>query len=118
MNDDLTIKNKHDTDTVQKIVDLGYAANKKYISDLIFWSCFPNDPVCQVAYPYIASLSDEILATSIIDFLDDNLEQNTQIIDSVFQIIINPRGLDFSRLLRENTENPEILKIIEELGVK
>ncbi|MBU1310826.1 MAG: hypothetical protein KKE30_14990 [Gammaproteobacteria bacterium] len=69
----IEIKDKFDTDAAEHLVIIGYPENKKYLPDLVFWSCFPNDPVCWITYPYINSLKDEILAEAMAVFMKFNL---------------------------------------------
>ncbi|WP_166839224.1 hypothetical protein [Rheinheimera pleomorphica] len=67
------IKDKFDTDAAEHLVIIGYPDNKEYLPDLVFWSCFPNDPVCWITYPYINSLKDEILAEAMAKFMTFHL---------------------------------------------
>jgi hypothetical protein len=95
----IRVKDKFDIESAEKIVRMGYPKNADYISDMIFWSCFP-DPVSRVFYPYVESLPDSILATHLPEFLEFHLSKNQEtLIDDVFAMIINHRGQSFRDLV-------------------
>jgi hypothetical protein len=96
----IRVKDKFDIESAEQIVRMGYPKNADYISDMIFWSCFPNDPVFRVFYPYVESLPDSILASHLPEFLEFHLSKNQEtLIDDVFNIFINHRGQSFRDLV-------------------
>ena len=94
------IEDKFDIENAEKLIEIGYPANKEVLVELISWSCFPNDPVCFATFPYIESLADEILAPSLAEFLEFHLscEQN-EMVDHAFWLFINKRGEKFRNLV-------------------
>ncbi len=96
-----TIKDKMDTDSAAEIVAVGYPDNKSALEELIFWSCFPNDLVCWVTFPYISSLRDEVLAPAMAAFIEfHHSHGQTDLVSDVFWLFINERGEAFrSRIL-------------------
>jgi hypothetical protein len=91
-----TIKDKFDTEGAGDLVLIGYPENKSALSELIFWSCFPNDPVCHVTHPYVASLRDEVLAPALAEFLDFHLDaKQLDLVSDAFWLFINERGESF-----------------------
>jgi Domain of unknown function (DUF5071) len=50
------IKDKCDTEGVEKIIALGYPANKPYLDDLLSFTCDPNWPVAGPIHKYFRSL--------------------------------------------------------------
>lgn len=110
----ITIKDKFDTESAKRIVDMGYPNNKEYLHDIIFWSCFPNDPVCHITYPFLSSLSDEELAGQVAEFLELNLEPDTKLIENVFYTIINPRGEKFRKLIVEQAHDQKVKDLFGE----
>jgi len=102
------ITDKFDTDGAERLVLMGYPENTGKLSELIFWSCWPNDPVCWVTFPYIYSLRDEILAPPMAEFLEFNLSQGqNDLITDVFWLFINERGEQFRTLVRSHVKSPE-----------
>jgi len=67
------IKDKFDTKTAEQLVLVGYPKNKDHLCDMLFWSCFPNDPVCWITYPYMQILRDEILVETLESFIKFHL---------------------------------------------
>lgn len=102
------IKDKFDTDSAEQLVLIGYPENAERLPDLIFWSCWPNDPVCWITHPYIYSLRDEILAPPMAEFLEFNLAQaQNNLIEDAFWLFINERGEHFRTLVRSHVKSPE-----------
>lgn len=95
------IKDKMDVDSAAEIVSIGYPDNEDELETLIFWSCFPNDPVCWATFPYISSLRDEFLAPAMAKFIEFNLShRQMELVSDVFWLFINERGEAFrSRIL-------------------
>lgn len=94
------IADKFDTDSAEHLVVIGYPANKPALPDLIFWSCWPNDPVCWITYPYIDALRDDYLAEPMAEFLEFHLQhQQLDMISDAFGLFINPRGQAFRHLV-------------------
>ncbi|MEN7547007.1 DUF5071 domain-containing protein [Rapidithrix thailandica] len=56
----MKIVDKHDTETVEKIIAIGYPENKEYLEELLSWTADPNWPVAMVIYEYLIELGDEI----------------------------------------------------------
>jgi len=114
------IKDKFDSDSAEQLVLIGYPENAERLSDLIFWSCWPNDPVCRITHPYIYSLRDEILAPPMAEFLEFHLAQKqTSLIADVFGLFINERGEQFRSLVRSYVKNQECneLFLLEEYSI-
>jgi hypothetical protein len=108
----IRVKDKFDIESAEQIVRMGYPKNAEYISDMIFWSCFPNDPVFRVFYPYVESLSDSILATHLPEFLEFHLSKNQEtLIGDVFDMFINHRGQNFRDLVLSACKNKEVQKL-------
>jgi len=94
------IEDKFDVENVEKLIEIGYPANKDMLVELISWSCFPNDLVCFATFPYIESLNDDELAPSMAEFLEFHLgcDQN-EMVDHAFWLFINKRGEKFRKLV-------------------
>lgn len=108
-----TIKDKFDTDSAEKIISAGYPANKDHLVELIFWT-FPNDPVTFLTFPYLLSLSDEILAEPIAIFLEDNIElKQEQLIENVFEFFINPRGQEMRDIILSKSKNEKVRALFD-----
>lgn len=91
-----SIKDKFDVDSASEIVVIGYPENQSALTELISWSCFPNDPVCFVTFPYIASLRNEVLAPALAEFLDFHVEHaQMDLVADAFWLFINERGATF-----------------------
>jgi len=115
------IKDKFDTDSAEHLVIVGYPENKDVLSDLIFWSCFPNDPVCWVTHPYVASLRSKILAPAIAKFLEFNLiNEQHELISDAFLLFINERGEPFRDLICRDIQNDRVQDLFrrEEYSLK
>lgn len=109
------IKDKFDTQNAQKLVKLGYPKNKKALVDLICWSCFPNDPVCHVTYPFIEKLSNAGLARGFIDFVKFSITSKQEwLIKEAFSIFIKPRGETFFYFILSKTNSKDVKKTINE----
>ena len=94
------IEDKFNVESASELVVIGYPENKEMLVELIFWSCFPNDPVCWVTYRYIDSLRDDYLAPEMAKFLEFHYEANQlDLVSNVFNQFINERGLDFRELV-------------------
>jgi len=102
------IEDKFDVENAEKLIAIGYPANKERLVEFISWSCFPNDPVCFVTFPYIESLADDILASSMAEFLEFHLgcEQN-EMVGHAFWLFINKRGEKFRDLVASFMKNDE-----------
>ena len=119
MQEAITIKDKFDTESAQKIVDMGYPSNKKMLDDLIFWSCFPNDPVCHITYPFLATLKDDDIALPIIEFLEFNIDSNQmELIENAFLILVKTRGENFIKLLHTKANSERISELLDNLSKK
>ena len=91
-----TIKDKFDVESASEIVVIGYPENQPALTELISWSCFPNDPVCHVTFPYIASLRNEILGPALAEFLDFHVTHaQLDLVSDAFWLFINERGAAF-----------------------
>ncbi|WP_444944497.1 hypothetical protein ACJJIK_06155 [Microbulbifer sp. ZKSA006] len=109
------IKDKFDTGSAEHIVIIGYPENADFLPELISWSCFPNDPVCWVTYPYISSLRNEILAPAMADFLDFHATaEQYDMIFTAFDHFINERGESFRELIKEYLQNDEAKKLFSD----
>ncbi len=107
------IENQFDTENAEKIVTSGYPKNKKFLVDLIFWSCFPNDPVCLIIYPYVSSLDDEILAPAMAEFISFHLANNQEeLVDIALDMFVNERVPRFKKLIISSTEDDLVKEIL------
>jgi hypothetical protein len=105
----IQIKDKFDTESAERIVHIGYPKNADYITDMLFWCCFPNDPVFQVTYPYINSLSDSILSAHLPEFLEFHLlNKQERMIEDIFDLFINFRGKKFRELVLSLCETKDL----------
>ncbi len=87
------IADKFDTASAEHLVVIGYPRNQAALPELIFWSCWPNDPVCWITHPYIAALRDDYLAEPMAEFLEFHLQhQQLDMVGDAFALFINPRG--------------------------
>lgn len=110
-----SIADKFDTDSAEQLVALGYPANADALDELIFWSCFPNDPVCHVTHPYIQSLPNEALVPPLLDFLQYNLEVGqTDLVVDAFWLFINPRGEAFRQQIKQATADEAIHALFDD----
>ena len=108
------IKDKFDTESAETLVVVGYPNNKDHIEELIFWSCFINDPVTWIAYPYISTLRDDILAPNLATFLEFNIEKNQpELIEFAFEEFINKRGQSFRDLILSKTQSEKVKELFE-----
>ncbi|MCP4322304.1 MAG: hypothetical protein GY787_10735 [Alteromonadales bacterium] len=104
------INDKFDTDGAENLVIIGYPENEDHLPDLIFWSCFPNDPVCWITYPYIKILRDDVMASAMSKFIEFHLGKGqVKIVEEAFDIFIKDE--------RENLI-PTIIKLSESSLVK
>lgn len=101
------IKNKMDWESAAEIVAIGWPANDGALEELLAWSCFPNDLVCWVTYPYISSLRDAVLAPAMARFLafHHNHGQDDLVTDA-FWLFINDRGETFRALILAQLTDP------------
>lgn len=107
------IKDKFDEESAEKIIRAGYPANKHHLVELLFWT-FPNDPVTLLTFPYLLSLSDEILAEPLAIFLEDNIElKQEQLIEYVFEFFINPRGQKMRDLVLSKSQNEDVKALFD-----
>lgn len=110
-----SIADKFDTDSAAQLVALGYPANADTLDELIFWSCFPNDPVCHITHPYIQSLPNEALVEPLLDFLQYNLEVGqTDLVVDAFWLFINPRGEAFRQQIRQAAGDEAIRALFDD----
>jgi len=108
----IQIKDKFDTESAQLIVNLGYPKNADHMVDMLFWCCFPNDPVSHVIYPFINSLSDSILSIHIPEFLEFYLSNKEEkMIEDIFEIFINFRGKKFRELVLSNCKTKDLQEL-------
>ena len=94
------IKDEFDVDGVKQVVAIGYPQNEALLDALIFWACFPDKPVCAIAFPYIRSLRGAVLAPAMAEFIESCVEQgHSDLIADAFALFINERGEDFRSLI-------------------
>jgi hypothetical protein len=102
------IKDKFDTESAEHLVLVGFPTNASCLPELISWSCFPNDPVCWITYPYISSLRNEILAPAMADFLEFHVGAGQyDLIFDAFSHFINDRGVPFRKMVEEILQSDE-----------
>jgi hypothetical protein len=102
------IKDKFDTESAEHIVLVGFPRNADCLPELISWSCFPNDPVCWITYPYISSLRNEVLAPAMAKFLEFQVEVGQyDLIYDAFSCFINEREEPFRKLIEKYLQSDE-----------
>ncbi|MFC3679674.1 hypothetical protein [Bacterioplanoides pacificum] len=95
-----SIRDKFDTDNAEHLVLIGYPLNAGFLQELIFWSCFPNDPVCWITYPYVSVLRDDILLPELVAFVQFNIEQQqADLADTALAMFADERGQSFRQQL-------------------
>jgi len=95
-----SIRDKFDTDNAEHLVLIGYPHNAGFLQELIFWSCFPNDPVCWITYPYVSVLRDDILLPELVAFVQFNIEkQQADLADTALAMFADERGQPFRQQL-------------------
>lgn len=105
----IEIEDQFDVDSAEKLVALGYPDNKESLADLLFWSCFPNDPVAWITAPYILSLKTEELAPALAAFIEFHLRANQrELIDDVFCVVDVKEHRGISELTLSHISDPLI----------
>jgi len=100
------IKDKFDTDGAEHLVLIGYPENKEYLTDLIAWSCFPNDPVAWILYPYVSVLKDDIMAAAMAEFMEFHFEKNQEdMVEQAAAMFIYDGRENLIPLILEQTSN-------------
>ncbi len=52
------INSKHDNESVEKIISIGYPENKEYLDELLSWTADPNWPIAGNIYDYFVALGE------------------------------------------------------------